>query len=257
MQKTTIPTQLQYIRNFLGYTIRFHGIDPASLSLKLYQDGRIYAAYVGWLMARGGGRNHLVKHVSLARKVNYFLMKHAITALEKQHSDNVDSWLEALSRQLQASMAKPQCAYVPDWSEVAMWAEGLAEEVKAEVKRELEETGSISVELARKNHDALLVCLVAGTSSPPLRLWIIKTLAPPEFSLEHGCQDPDCRQRDRCLGNTVQIVLFKSQAGENDVALACKVGRFQTTIWATTCLIGLASLITFATPCFVLQRRGA
>lgn len=223
MQNTTIPTQLQYLRNFMGYAVRFHGINPASLSLKLYQDGRIYATYIGWLMARKGGRNHLVKHVSMARKVNYFLKKHAITALEKQHSDNVESWLEALSLQLQASMAKPQRAYVPQWSDVAMWAEGLAEEVRAEAKRQLEETGGISDELARRCHDALLICLVAGTSAPPLRLWIMKTLAPPEFALECGCQDSDCRQRDRpggCLGNTVKLVVYVPPEGENNVTVS-------------------------------------
>ena len=225
----------------MGYAVRFHNIDPASLSLKLYLDGRIYAGYIAWLMARGGGKSHMAKHVSLARKIVYFLKKHAGSRQERRHADNVDAWLEAMSRQLHVALPKPRRSYVPDWSEVARWAEGLAQEVLKEVKSELEETGSISVELARKNHDALLICLIAGTAAPPLRLWIVKTLAPPEFALESGCQDPDCQHRDRpggCLGNTVQIVEVEQPNGECDVLTAGASTSYFTfdTFGAPACL---------------------
>ena len=219
MQKTTIPTQIQYMRTYLGYAVRYHNIDPDALSLKLDLDGKVYAGFISWLRARGSGKSHLVKHVSLARKIVYYLRKttRQVSDGDKQHSVDVDEWLEALSKQLHASMAKPVREYVPDLASVFQWARKLTEEVVEEMIRELEETGGITEQLARRNHDVLIICLVAGTVSPPLRLWILKTLAPPEFAIEHGCQDSDCRLREReggCLGNTVQVLTLNEGSGK-------------------------------------------
>lgn len=147
--------------------------------------------------------------VSLGRKLVYYLRQKASTASVKRHGRAVDRWMEALSKQLHGTLPTPRRAYVPKWKDVAQWARQLAKEAIDEVERELKESGSISVETARLVHDALLICLVAGTMSPPLRLWILKTLAPPEFALNHGCQDPDCRHRataSGCLGNTFEVI---------------------------------------------------
>lgn len=143
----------------------------------------------------------------------YYLRQTATANGIKKHCKAVDKWMEALSKQLHGALPTPRRTYVPQWRDVAKWAHYLAEEAVTQVKNDMEETGQISVETARLVHDALLVCLIAGTQSPPLRLWIIKTLAPPEFAMQHGCKDADCRHRDTahgCCGNTVEVIAVEN-----------------------------------------------
>ena len=203
VQSTTIPGNLEYIRFFFGFTVKYHDILPTKVSLKLFQNGSIYADFVAYLLARGGGKRHLAKHLSLARKINYFLAATTTYQPIWEHADTVDEWLWALSAQLNIVLPKPTRAYVPHWADVAEWADELAEQALDAATLERAANGRISRPTARGVHDALIVCLVVGVAVPPLRLGILKSLAVNDYALEHGCMDPDCQNHGVCLGNRV------------------------------------------------------
>jgi hypothetical protein len=203
VQSTTIPGNLEYIRFFLGFAIKYHSIPVTKVSLRLYQNGSLYADFVAYLLARGGGLRHLAKHLSLARKINYFLASTTTYEPIWEHAETVDEWLWALGAQLNVVLPKPERAYVPQWATVAEWADDLAEQAINDCNMEREARGSISRSTARRIHDALIVCLVVGIAVPPLRLGILKSLALIEHADENGCMDPDCRHPGACLGNRI------------------------------------------------------
>ena len=59
-----MPNQLCYMRAYMGYAVRYHNINLESCSLKLYMDAKVYAGYVGWLLARRNGKRSMAKQVS-------------------------------------------------------------------------------------------------------------------------------------------------------------------------------------------------
>lgn len=63
VQYTTLPSQQGYIRAYMGYAVKYHGIHPDSCSLKLFLDAKIYAGFVGYLLARRNGKNSMAKQV--------------------------------------------------------------------------------------------------------------------------------------------------------------------------------------------------
>lgn len=230
VQSTTIPGHLEYIRFFFGFAIKYHAIPATKVSLKLYQNGSMYADFVAYLLARGGGKRHLAKHISLARKINYFLASTTTYEPIWQHAETVDEWLWALGAQLNIVLPKPERAYVPHWANVAEWADELAEQALNDYNMENNAHGSISRATARRVHDALMVCLVVGVAVPPLRLGILKSLALIDYANEHGCKDPDCQNPDTCLGNRILQVKVPRDADSGEKLGECNVWKCEM-IW--------------------------
>ena len=74
VQSTTTEKQEVAIRAYLGYLINIRGHRIGNLiDLSDYSDPDFFIGFISYLVARNVGRGHILKHISLARKVNNFL----------------------------------------------------------------------------------------------------------------------------------------------------------------------------------------
>ena len=74
VQRTTTDKQETSILAYLGYLVNIKGeIADTDASISAYSSPFQFSEFMGFLQARDVGRGHILKHVSLARKVNNFL----------------------------------------------------------------------------------------------------------------------------------------------------------------------------------------
>ena len=75
VQRTTTEKHETCILAYLGFLVNVKGeITLADVSMSLYSDPYLFAAFLSFLRSRDVGRGHVLKHVSLARKVNNYLV---------------------------------------------------------------------------------------------------------------------------------------------------------------------------------------
>jgi hypothetical protein len=73
-QTTTTGKHADVIKAFLGYTVHIRGdYSKHTVTLAAYKKPDTFMGFVSFLIARGVGRGHILKHLSVARKVNCFL----------------------------------------------------------------------------------------------------------------------------------------------------------------------------------------
>ena len=75
VQRTTTDKHETSILAYLGFLVNIKGeITDTEASMSSYSSPIQFAAFVAFLQARDVGRGHVLKHVSLARKVNNYLI---------------------------------------------------------------------------------------------------------------------------------------------------------------------------------------
>ncbi len=63
------------MKAFIGYSVNIlHKYTAETVGLSVYTEPDVIAGFVSFLIARCVGRGHILKHLSVARKVNSFLM---------------------------------------------------------------------------------------------------------------------------------------------------------------------------------------
>jgi hypothetical protein len=74
VQSSTIRVHRNYIVSYMGYLCNIEGsTEWEDLSIKLYTDPGLFAGFISYLIARQAQQGHIMKHISLAHKVNDFL----------------------------------------------------------------------------------------------------------------------------------------------------------------------------------------
>jgi len=75
VQRTTTDKHETCILAYLGFLVNIKGdVSLADASIEAYSDPVMFAGFLAFLRARDVGRGHVLKHVSLARKVNNYLI---------------------------------------------------------------------------------------------------------------------------------------------------------------------------------------
>ncbi len=75
VQFTTTEKQETCILAFLGYLANVRtDVSDERLDMSAYDQPKWIAGFISYLMARDVGRGHVIKHISLARKVNNWLV---------------------------------------------------------------------------------------------------------------------------------------------------------------------------------------
>jgi hypothetical protein len=72
IQSATAETNEAMLLAFIGFCLHYYPLRPTSL--RAYLDPQIIMHFVAYLRARGVQKGHILKHVSLARKVGALIM---------------------------------------------------------------------------------------------------------------------------------------------------------------------------------------
>lgn len=211
VQTSTLDKQEECILAFMGYLDKYWDVDVMAMSLYQYQDLHAFADYISYILARGAGRGHAVKHISLAKKINAFLKADDPDGGLEAQADAADSWLAQLETQLGSVLPDPSKKQTPSMDELLSWAEELGEYAESEVADDREVEGCITKPTARLVQQAIIAMLVVGFCAPPIRLSIIKTAVHPDYVEE--CMDLDCRRGPDCRGNIFQLIDGKQDTG--------------------------------------------
>ena len=219
VQEDTLSHQLQCMRAYCGYVTKYFFQDvPSSATLSFYKDPQHLASFVAYLKARGSQRGHLMKHISLAKKVNFYLKATSIPPTtssssndNNHHFNKLDEWLCTVEAQVSQAMPSTTRPRV-DGDRVLRWASKLSSQAMAMVEEEMQIDGGggwggeLSWRTSSFVQGALVASLVVGAHVPPLRLNFIKTLNHPKYLPHLKCTDPDCKRGPSCLGNHLKEV---------------------------------------------------
>jgi hypothetical protein len=205
VQSTSVVKTLQVIRGFLGFCTNLLLVPLADISLGLYLRPDKLATFLAFLMARGAGKEQVIKQISVARKVADFLKAgRREDSVIFQHVTKLDAWLCKLSTQISGAMPSATPASLPVCHSVRAWADSLQGFAASMVEEDERRDGCISRRTALAVQRAVVVGLVVGSEFPPIRLDLIKTLPHP-IKGPRECPDPDCMKHN-CLGNRLVVV---------------------------------------------------
>ena len=165
------------------------------------------ASFVAYLLARQVQKGHVLKHISVARKVNDFMQSGAARgAEERDRAQRMDAWLGRLEAQINASMAPPMPKTMSEAQVMWRWVDSLVNAALIAVGCDMTNMNDLTFMTAWKVERALIAALVCGRYLPPCRIHLIKTLIHPRYNSPTSCIDPDCREPGRCGGNKVEVV---------------------------------------------------
>lgn len=206
VQTTTSEKHETTLLGYLGFCIRYFTVDPQRVSLTEYAHPKRIAQFVAYLQARGVSKTQVIKHASIARKVNDYLQSGAPSDSPiRQHAVDMDAWLAKLEGQISASMVSVQSKVVPDAQLMWRWNFMLVDKALALVESDMGLLGHITATTAWAVERALVAALVTGCYVPPCRLHLIKTMQHPRHNGRTSCPDPDCIIPG-CSGNQLQVL---------------------------------------------------
>lgn len=204
----TFQVHVDQIRAYLGYIRMYGRRQDQDLSLTAYAEPASFAGFIAYLMRRNVGRHHLIKHVSLARKVNNYLSSgDQQPPAVMQFTEAMDAWLQRLESQVAVSMPRQPKSDAPDAVLVFRWVEGLMAAAKQMMAAGMKAgQRPVSYAAAWQVQCAVIASLVTGSHVPPCRLSIIKTALHPAFNGKIPCPHPDCKAPSTCAGNRFEVV---------------------------------------------------
>ena len=188
-----------------------------TISLSAYKDAQLFLKYLGYLASREVGRDHILKHVSIGRKVNAYLASRPGSF--SCAANEVDGWFARLERQLYEALLKPVKDNLPELSEVLEWVRDVCKAALEEARQAKVWSGQLDYGAARSVQRAIIANLVSGLELPPIRPHIIKTAIHPDYIGKVGCRDPDCRDRQRCTGNHFRLDYAAPEATPTNPAI--------------------------------------
>jgi hypothetical protein len=212
VQSTTLEKQERSLLSFLGYVTKYFPGSTAGLGR--YAEPVKVAAFLGYIMARGVLKGHVLKHISLSRKVNDYLRSGARMGSDiRRHAGEIDEWLGNMEAQISANMPAPPPRSVPTARAMWAWVDHLVDGALVAVDHAMTTSVGFTIHTAWKVQRALIASLVTGRYIPPCRLHLIKTMVHPRFN--GTCTDPDCTATGHCPGNQIQV-LERKEAPESD-----------------------------------------
>lgn len=215
VQTTTTDKHETCMKAYLGYIVNIQASTFAEdISISAYSSPTSFISFISYLKARGVQRGHIIKHISLARKVNNYLISgSATTSQQTSHGGNIETWLGRLESQISATMPKEPKSFVPSLKDLYLWVDDLIEGAEEMTSADLNSIGTLTAISAWQNQAALMAALTVGRFQPPIRLSIERTLLHPSHETNKDgrrgqqkvCMDPDCRTTG-CLGNRLVVV---------------------------------------------------
>ncbi len=204
VQTTTIDKVIDQIQQPLGFFRNILDIPESDISLDLLAHPDKIAKFVAYLIGRGAGRDQVVKHIGLARKIADFLRSGtAEDSNVAKHVAKLDKWLGTMQKQIYHEMPLPKKLVLPDGHAVRVWADAELNNAWLAVQRDLQRFGHVTHATAKLVQRACIVAFVVAHSFPPFRLDVIRNIMHPAFN-DYGCQDPDCSDH-YCTGNRIVI----------------------------------------------------
>lgn len=196
-------------RAFWGFCLKHQGKNIDSLDLELYRDADLFIHFISYIKERGVQHQHILKHISLARKVLSFLQSgSALDSEVRDFTSQMDSWLNLLSRQVAVSAPTQVSDTLPAYSAVQCWVLYKVRRALDVIEEDMSAIGSMTARCALMVQDALIASLVCGSFFPPIRLSVIKSLTHPSYKT---CFDPDCLQGSSCRGNHILLERLKNR----------------------------------------------
>lgn len=212
VQSTTIVSETERIRGFLGFLSRHHYIDIDSLGLACYWNATYLTRFVSFLLARETSKGTVLKHLTIAKKVSDFLISAPNTSdREKEYSARYISWLDALSAQLAQTMPDTNpYSELPRYATVRRWVDCVRRTALTRASQVMKDGKAMSTSLAILVQRAIICSLVIGRDFPPIRLHLIKSMFRPMLDptgrmKPRRCVDTDCRRNKNCLGNRLEF----------------------------------------------------
>ena len=223
VQSTTSDKHETVILGYLGYVRAYFAVPLPQLGLCAYADPTQFAQFMAYLRARGVSKGQLLKHVSLARKVNDFLKSGSMTSEDQvTHAAKMETWLGTLEAQLNSSIPAPRRDAMPEATTVWLWVRRLVDDALRSVDADILAAGNITYRTASDVQRALIAALVTGMYIPPCRLNLLKTWVHPRYNGRLSCTDPDC-MFDECGGNQLQVLAVEDPeelAANDEVCMA-------------------------------------
>jgi len=215
VQTTTIISETDRIRGFLGYLSNRLSVDIDSVGLAAYWNSNFVARFISFMIARGTAKGTVLKHLLQAKKVSCFLVSARSTSRkEKEYSTRYMEWLDVLSGQLARSLPDSQgWGDLPAFTSVRQWVDSIRRMALAHVREAMADKRVMPREVAILVQRAIIASLVIGRDFPPLRLHLIKVLYRPILDPNgeiqpRRCTDPDCQRGSSCLGNRLEFTQY-------------------------------------------------
>ena len=224
VQTVTFDGQADCLRGYFGFVFNYCGRSLSEVSIRAYEEPQTFVSFISFLKARGCRKGQLVKHISLAKKVNSYIS----TALSENdqvgraHHTKLQACFGTLETQISLHMRDVTERVIPDWTDIHSWVDRLGEGAKAVVR--IDRPGPLSTLSAISVQAAIVAMLVTGRyTGAPCRLSTIKSVIHPSFVKKVGaCRDADCLDRKSCPGNHF-VIMQPTGDGDGD---SCKRVKF-------------------------------
>lgn len=187
--------------------MKYRGMTLDSVDLELYRDPDLIVNFISYVKERGVHYHHMVKHISLARKILDFLQSGSAPGSEiRNYTSQMDAWLNLLARQLVASAPVSVSEALPSHSKVQAWCMYKVRSALEAIEFDMKDMNCLTSRSAAKVQESVIASLICGAFFPPIRLSIIKSLTHPKYK---GCWDPDCLEGPCCRGNHILLEAVK------------------------------------------------
>jgi len=221
VQTSTFDGQRDCLKGYFGFIYNYCDRELDQIGIRAYEEPTTFVSFVSFLKARGCHKAQLVKHISLAKKVNTYIASAHGDGPEdadgRYHHTKLQTCLSTLESQISMHMKDPVQRPIPDWEDIHAWVDRLGEGAKAAVRMDIP-YGPLSTYSAIAVQAAVVTMLVTGRyTGAPCRISTIKSVIHPDFVGRVGaCRDPDCLNRKACPGNHF-IVLPASETEKKRV----------------------------------------
>lgn len=215
VQSTSIISETDRMRGFLGYLRNRLSVDVDTVGLPAYWNANFVARFISFLIARECAKGTVLKHLTQAKKVSSFLVSASTTSRkEAEYAKRYAEWLDVLSVQLARSLPDtPGWGELPTYTSVRQWVDSVRRSAAREVDSILTDKRVISRDAAILIQRAVIASLVIGRDFPPIRPWLIRTLnrpiLDPKGEIEPiRCKDVDCLRGHICYGNRLEFTNY-------------------------------------------------
>jgi hypothetical protein len=133
-QEVTLDSNKEIIMCYLGFLHKFKSISPNHLSLSLFREPSLFAAFISYVLARGVSRGWASRLISLCKKVCSYLH----TQQPWAHQATMEQWLTRLDHQVPMLMPKLPPPELPPASKVFAWVDRLVHLSLESYKQDLE-----------------------------------------------------------------------------------------------------------------------
>jgi hypothetical protein len=154
---------------YLGFLANVLEMDISQVTLTKYRNMDLFVRFIGYLLDRRVGRDHVVKHITICRRVCRFLGRAECGNEESER--RTEQWLMNLQHQLQVSMPKTPHGGMAAGPDIYRHVSALVARARFLIRRDaqVQGVGELTVATATAVQVAVLAMLITGSDIPPCR----------------------------------------------------------------------------------------